>query len=347
MLRLNMIPSILLSNASKASIGQSQAQLVEAQRELSTGRHHDIGLVLGSRTGVAVGLRMKHEEIVQLGQAAAQADVMAGVTQSTLNSIDELAANFLSILSGARGAAQGQQLVSVAARAALESLASLINTSFDGQYIFGGINSDMPPLFGYSGGSPEAAVDTAFQTAFGIASSDPAVLEITAPEMEAFLAGGFSDLFVAAEWSANWSSASATNHMQRLGNGQQIDVSSSANNSFVRKLARALSMMTSLGQGNLSQGAFEKTADAAISLLSESKLGIGGEQSRIGIAQQTLAMSLQDAGRMKFATAEAIGAMESVDPYEAAAHVNALMTQLESSYAITGRISRMSLLNYI
>ncbi len=51
--------------------------------------------------------------------------------------------------------------------------------------------------------------------------------------------------------------------------------------------------------------------------------------------------------RIRAATTEAIGAMESVDPYEAATRVNILMTQLESSYAVTGRISRMSLLNYI
>lgn len=347
MLRLNMVPSILLSDVSKASVGRTQSQLVEAQRELSTGRHHDIGLVLGSRTGVVVGLRMKFEEFTQAGEAAAQADVMAGVTQSTLNSIGELAANFLSTLSGARGAAQGQQLASSAARAALETLTGLINSSFDGQYIFGGINSNTPPLSGYSGDSPEAAVNVAFQSAFGIVPGDPAVSQITAPEMEAFLAGGFADVFAASGWSANWSSASTTDRMQRLSNDEQIEVSSNANSSFVRKLAQAFSMMTGLGQDNLSQPAFEKTVDAAISLLSEAKLGIGDEQSRIGIAQQTLSLSLQNSGRMKAAAAEAIGVMESVDPYEAATRVNALMTQLESSYAITGRISRMSLLNYI
>ena len=347
MLRMNMIPSILLSDVSKASVGRTQSQLVEAQRELSTGRHHDIGLELGSRTGVVVGLRMKFEEITQAREAAAQADVLAGVTQSTLNSISELAANFFATLSGARGAAQGQQLASNAASVSLDTLTNLINSSFDGQYVFGGINSDTPPLMNYSGGSPEVAVNAAFQTAFGIAPDDPAVSLISGPDMEAYIAGGFADVFLDPAWSANWSSASTTNRMERLNKDQQIDVSSSANGSFVRKLAQAFSMMTGLGQGNLSQQAFEETVDAAISLLSEAKLGIGDEQSRIGIAQQTLTLSMDSASRIRAATAEAIGAMESVDPYEAATRVNTLMTQLESSYAITGRISRMSLLNYI
>jgi flagellar hook-associated protein 3 FlgL len=36
-----------------------------------------------------------------------------------------------------------------------------------------------------------------------------------------------------------------------------------------------------------------------------------------------------------------------VDSYEAATRINLLMSQLETSYALTGRISRMSLLSYI
>ena len=347
MLRLNTIPSLLLSDASRSSVSRTQALLVAAQQELSSGRHSDVGLVLGSRTGTSIGLRMRLDEINQGKEIADQAGVKAGVAQSALSSIDELATNFLSALSGARGAAQGQDLASNAARSALETLTRLINTSFDGQYIFAGINTDTSPLNSYSGGSPEAAMIVAFQSAFGIAPTDPGVMAITGPDMDAFIAGGLANVFSPAGWSADWTTASVTNPVQRLDNGQQVDVSSNANTSFVPKLAQAFSMMMGLGQGSLSTAAFEATVDAAISLLSEAKLETGGEQSRIGIAQRTLTLSVQSAERMKAATIDAINSMESIDPYEAATRVNALMTQLESSYAITGRISRMSLLNYI
>lgn len=347
MLRLSTVPSLLLAGASKSSVARTQSLLVAAQRELSSGRHSDVGLFLGPRTGTAIGLRMRLDEISQGGEIAAQAGVKAGVTQSALNSIGELATNFLSALSGARSAAQGQDLARNAARSALETLTSLINTSFDGQYIFAGINSDTPPLNTYSGGSPETAMIAAFQTAFGITPSDPGTAAITGSDMEIFISGGLANVFSPSGWSADWTTASATNQVQRLNNGQQVDVSSNANTVFVPKLAQAFSMMMDLGQGNLSAAAFEATVDAAITLLSEAKLAIGDEQSRIGIAQQTVTLSVQSAERMKAATTDAISALESVDPYEAATRVNTLMTQLESSYAITGRISRMSLLNYI
>ena len=347
MLRLSTVPSLLLTGASRTAIGYSQMRLVEAQKELGSGRHHDVGLVLGARTGSSIALRMKLEEINQLGEQAAQAGIKAEVVQSALGSIAELAAQFLSTLSGARGAAGGQDLARNAAESALEAFTSLINTSFDGQYLFGGINTDEPPLKKFEGGAPQLAMDTAFQVAFGILPSDAGVRQITGPDMAAFIDNGLADIFSPDDWSADWSHASATNVRHRIGEGVYVDLSSNANATFVPQLAQAFSMMEALGQGDLSLAAFEQTVDKAVQLLSEAKLKIGDEQSRIGTAQQTLSLAAESSERMKITTIEAINALESVDPYEAGMRVNMLMTQLESSYAITGRINRMSLLNYI
>ena len=42
-----------------------------------------------------------------------------------------------------------------------------------------------------------------------------------------------------------------------------------------------------------------------------------------------------------------IGALENVDPFEASTRVSALLTQVETAYAMTARIQRLSLLNYL
>ena len=101
MLKLSAVPSILLTGASRSAIGINQARLMEAQMELSTGRHHDVGLFLGARTGNSIALRMKLEDITRQGELAAQAGIKAKVTQSALGSIGELATQFLSTLTGA------------------------------------------------------------------------------------------------------------------------------------------------------------------------------------------------------------------------------------------------------
>lgn len=347
MLRMASIPSLLLSGTAQTSIGLSQTRLFAAQQELSTGRHFDVGLTLGSRTGNSISLRSKLDEITQGGEAAAQASVEAGVVQSTLSAIGDLAATFFSTLVGARGADHGQDLVRDAAASALQTFTDLVNTTFGGQYLFGGINTDAPPLEAYVGGTPQAAIDNAFQSAFGMTPDDPNVSQITGPDMAAFIAGGLSNEFTPSAWNLNWSTASAVNPLQRLGDGNQVDIRANANAPFTRHLAQVFSMMAGLGQGKLSAAAFEQTVDEAMSILSNSQLELGHEQSRIGIAQQSLSSAVQSSDKMKIAVTEAIAALESVDPYEAATRVNTLMTQLESSYAITGRIGRMSLLNYI
>ncbi len=39
--------------------------------------------------------------------------------------------------------------------------------------------------------------------------------------------------------------------------------------------------------------------------------------------------------------------LEGVDPYEATANVNALLTQIETAYALTARLQNLSLIDYI
>ena len=42
-----------------------------------------------------------------------------------------------------------------------------------------------------------------------------------------------------------------------------------------------------------------------------------------------------------------IGVLEGVDPYEASTRVSALLTQVETAYAMTARIQKLSLLKYL
>ncbi len=325
----------------------SQAELARAQVEVQTGRHYDMGLTLGAATGTAIGLRLQLSELEQTSDIAEQAGIRAGVTQSALQGLSQLATDFIAMLTGARGAVLGQPLARDAAQSAFESFASMMNVTFAGQHLFGGLNSDTPPINSYEGSTGAAAVSAAFFAQFGVAQSDPDVAAITGPDMQAFLDGPFADLFSQAGWAANWSQASGSNPLSRISPTQQVDASTNANAGFASKLAQAFTMIMALGEGNLNQSAFEAAVDTALALVGDAQLELGNEQSRIGIAQQRISAGVEAAHSRGFNVTRAIQALESVDPYEAAARVNTLMTQLEASYALTGRISRMSLLSYI
>ena len=42
-----------------------------------------------------------------------------------------------------------------------------------------------------------------------------------------------------------------------------------------------------------------------------------------------------------------IGGLEGIDPYEASTRISNLLTQIETSYALTARIQQLSLIDYI
>ncbi|MCY1242914.1 hypothetical protein D9M72_559100 [compost metagenome] len=75
--------------------------------------------------------------------------------------------------------------------------------------------------------------------------------------------------------------------------------------------------------------------------------GMTSEQTTLGLAQQrTNAATTRIAAQQKILN-ESVLNLEEVDPYEAATRVNALMTQIETSYALTVQLQNMSLLNYL
>ncbi|MCB1378738.1 MAG: flagellar hook-associated family protein [Alphaproteobacteria bacterium] len=331
----------------RSTVMSSQSRLAVAQAELASGRSYDVGLSLGPRISSDIRFRSELAELQLMTDRVAQARVKSELTQSALESIGNLADDFLSTMTGARGADEGQKLARTAAELGLGNLINVLNTSYDGQFVFGGINSSEPPLAAYHGSSAEVALDNAFLAHFGFAQDDPSVSSISGADMESFLSGPFEVLFDGASWSTDWSRASDKGVLTRLGPSLSVDASVSANEEPFRKLAAALTMVMDLGQDRLGQSAFEAVVDAAMGLIAEARLDLGSVQSRVGLAQGEMAIA--DAGYQirKMSLTRDVQTLESVEPFEAATRVNEIMSQLEMSYTISGRLRQLNLMNYI
>lgn len=344
------ISFLSMINAPRFSVMDMQRRLADAQTEVSTGRHADQGLTLGNKTAQSVALRSQFDKNTALIDMNGLAKTELDLTQSTLGSIVDLAHQFTATLIGARNAANGQQVVKDAAKAALASFTSLVNAAHDGQYIFGGINSGVTPLANYlsvPATGAKAAVDAAFLAEFGFPQSSPAAGGITSAQMSTFLAGNFDALFTPANWQGTWSQASSQNRTLRVDQSFMIENSSNANEQAFRELAGAFTMAFDLGSGNLNQSAFEKVVDRAASQASTASQHLGDIQSRLGRVQQTIANTTDVLESRNNILNREILALEGADTYEAATRVNALTAQLEASYSLTSRISRLSLLNYL
>jgi flagellar hook-associated protein 3 FlgL len=341
------ISFLSIMNAPRLSVLEMQRQIAEAQVETSTGRHADQGLALGGRTSEAVSLRNQFDRNAALIDMNGLTKAELDAVQSTLGSIAALAHDFTATLIGARNAQNGQQAVKAAAEAALASFTALINTTHNGEAVFGGINTGVAPLGGYAGSPAKAAVDAAFLAEFGFPQSSPAAGTITSAQMDAFLTGNFDALFTPANWQGTWSQASSQNRATRVDHDFVLESSANANEQAFRELAGALTSALDLGAGQLSQSAFEKIVDRASAGAALAAQELGDIQGRLGRVQQTVSQTKEKLEQRNNIINREILSLEGVDAYEAATRVNTLTSQLEASYAITARIGRLSLLNFL
>lgn len=341
---------VSMMNAPRTAISDMQRQLMDRQREAATGRKADVGLDLGNRTHHAVSLRydldLNSTQKDLNGVTSAQLEL----TQNLLTSVGNIAHDFTSTLVGARNAVNGQDIVKQAAAQALDGLTALLNTSHDGQFVFAGINSGQSPIASYQQSPPSAAkqaIDAAFMGHFGFSQTSPMAASITKSQMDAFVDGVLSLEFSGAAWTTNWSSASDQNRTVRLDQGQTAELPVNANNEAIRDLMMSLTAAMDAGTGNLSQGTFQALVDKTAALAGSAAGKISNVQSLMGNVQQEVSSATERITSRNNILSKEINALEGVDPYEAATRVNTLTNQLEASYALTARLSRLSLLNYL
>jgi len=99
--------------------------------------------------------------------------------------------------------------------------------------------------------------------------------------------------------------------------------------------------------GKLSDETFQAVLETAARVAGEGVQGITSLQSKLGVAQNRIASADDRMTRLSAVLSDQLGALEGVDPFEAASRVTELTTQLETAYALTARLERLNLLNYL
>ncbi|MBZ8131799.1 flagellar hook-associated family protein [Afifella sp. IM 167] len=333
----------------RAALPKIQSELAKAATEVSTSRHADIGLTLGRETSRTLSLRHEFAAIEAYVDSNAITAGQLQRTQVALQSLLDGANSYLQDLVSSPDPSGTVTQLTDSAQHNLEVFQQLVNSSGDGQQLFGGINSGVPPLADYET-TQKLAIDTAFSTFFGIAmpnpQDDPAVGSITAADMKTFLEGDYAALFEDPAWTTNWSSASSTNTTSSISPSEEVESSVNANEPALRKLAMAYSMMADLGGANLSDEALEVVAQKSREAVGEAIFYLGNMQSRVGFAEARIESATQRIKLEKDVIQTNINTLEGVDPIDAKVRFDSLTTQLEMSYALTSKILSLSMINY-
>jgi flagellar hook-associated protein 3 FlgL len=329
------------------AIRSNQRALAEAQLELSTQRWHDVPLRLGSQTGRNITWHAELAGVENDLQTLNVSGTQAEISQNSLNALRELANNFVGQLVASRSASNGQELMRNQASHALSALQQALNVELSGVHLFAGRNQDKPPLPGFEGSPAQTQVRSEFLSQFGMAADDPAATNIPAAQLAAWLGGGYADLYETPNWEAGFSSASSDIVSIRAGSHQSVALLQTANAEPLRMLHAGFAAMRELSTGQLNQTAFTALVDTVMAQVSSAVQGLGDMQAAMASAQNMLGDAEEGLKVKKSWLSKAIAETESVDSYEVAARINGLMTQLEASYSVTGRIARLTLLNYL
>jgi len=344
----NYISTLMLSSPLRSSIVGNQSALSKASKEATTGRFADVGLELGTLTGRDVSLRADLAFADRLVDTNGLVSGRLDVTQNRIERTISTAQDFLKDLIAARGTANGGQIILPGAAANLQDLIGSLNATFNGSSVFAGLNTLTPPLASYAAGSTsKVAVDTAFQTFFGFPQTSPAVSAITPAQMQTFLNTSFDTEFTSPAWNTNWSSATNQVLSSRISTNQVTNTSVSANDPNFRKLAEAYTALSDLGTANMSQSTFQVVVDKAIGLVSSAIDGLAVVGGNVGTVQQTVTNASSRLKLQQDILTQQIVASEKVDPADASVRVNTLQNQIETALALTSRLQRISLLNYL
>ncbi|WP_414473353.1 flagellar hook-associated family protein [Microvirga sp. M2] len=344
-MKTTFISTTTLWNSPRSTLDKLQSELVKANKEVVTGRHMDVGLALGRKTGKSLSLRQERSTLDTLTDSNATATLRLKSTSAALDQVRTVADNFKDTLIALNVGSQDMPLIVSQAKAGLNKLISTLNESNGGQYLFGGVNSKAQPLNEYVPG-PKAAIDAAFLGFFGFSQSDPGVADITPGEMQAFLDGPFAEMF-ADDWQGTWSHASEQNIQSLISPTERVKTSATADEAGFRKLAMGYTMIIDLGAAGLNDETRSSLLNRAIGTLGEAVSDVTEIQADLGTAQQKIDRANERMSLQKTFLDERITNYEAVDPAEAKVRVDQISTQIQVSYSLTAQINQLSLIKFL
>ena len=153
--------------------------------------------------------------------------------------------------------------------------------------------------------------------------------------------------FLGAGWQGNWSNATDQGIESRVALNETVQTSVSANNEGIRKLAMAAASVAAMFDSNVGETARNALLTRTVGLVGEAMADIANLRSETGIVENRVKNASDRLNMQVNLFEKNILQLESVDPYEASTRVSSLLTQIETSYALTARIQQLSLVKYL
>ncbi|WP_394690761.1 flagellar hook-associated family protein [Hoeflea sp.] len=350
-MKTSFISNLAIQNSMRMTISRGQEEIQKLQQEVVTGRYADIGVALGAKTSTSVSHHRDVQRLETIQESNALVTQRLSTSQLSLEAMSDAAQQMLEAFIVANGTDDEPKLDVMRrdVEASLNIFTSSVNTSVNGEYLFSGINTDVKPVADYldAASAPKAAFDALFLGHFGFTQDDPLAAGITTAQMDNFIDNVLEPDFTGPNWNANWSSASDTNISSRIRTNEVVDSSANANGAGMRSFALAAVIGIELLDSPISSEVRAAVNARAIEYAGQAVTGIDDERSTLGVSENRVAKAnVSIESQIKIMKLH-LNDIEGVDGYEASTRMQALLTQVETSYTLTARIQQLNLMNYL
>lgn len=277
-----------------------------------------------------------------------------GVQQTALSSISTIASSFMGqLLSVGGGTPQAMDTLAASARQALAQVAGLLDTQSGSVYVFGGQNSDTPPV-----PNPNDITSSGFFTNIQAAVASLATNGAAATEA-ATLATASSNAAGVTPFAAGLGAAPALPQVA-TGNGTMATVGIAANangfvasagtdttGSYMRDIMRGLATIGSLTSSQVGSANFQGFAQATAASMKNAVTALSQDAGVLGNTQAALASQATGLQQTSTALTNQLAGADQVNMTSTLANLSSTQTQLQASYQIIAAMKTMSLTQYI
>lgn len=345
-----------------ASTSSLRSQYATLQEQTTT------GLVSQSYSGLALvsSQVMDLSATINQGKAYAQSisqgQGKASVMQNVLTQIGTLVSNMAASSNALSASTPGSAVTAMAQQASqdLSQIASLLNTTYEGDYVFSGADTANPPIQtpdGITSSGIFANIGTAVSTfAEGPGSTSAAASTVISNASSIIATGGiFSAYLTTAATNKN---PVAPTQLQ-IGPSEYVtlDLPATQNvgaapnpsgpGSAITDIMGSLAVIANSTSGMITSPNFQTLMQNVSTTLTSAGSTLAQESGFIGISQDTMTAAASSQASSQTLLQTQLSNLTQVDMPTAISNLQAVNNQLQTSYALLGQVSNLNLARYL
>lgn len=303
--------------------------------ELASGRTADLtARVSGDLTPIA-GIEHDLSRLAGYDTAVAESILLTDTLQQALEAVQSLTQDLSSglLTVGSAQDVTAAHAVGIDARGKLETVVGLLGMQVGGRSMLSGVATDQPALAG-----TDVILDALRTATAGLTTADDVVAAVDAwfgP------GGGFE--------TVGYTGSATALAPVAVGRNLDVEMGITASDPRLRDVLAGLALGALVAEGSLGSVPAEKIALAAAAgeRMLSTQSGLATLRAEVGTMQSTLEKAGQANSVARHALQLARAEIVSVDPYDSATRLEAAQTQLEALYALTARLGRLSLTDFL